>query len=248
MKKLFYLLILFSGNLFAQSQKLFEEANAAYAEGAYEEAIVKYNEILSNGETAAAVHFNLGNAHYKLDNIGPSIYHYEKALQIAPNDDDVKNNLEFAQNMAVDAIDEAPQSQFSNWIRSGYATFSTTGWGWIGIAFMLLFVCLFLAYFYSRRPLMKRIFFISGVAFLLLAIASVVVGYSRQEAIENEDYGIVFSEEAGVRAEPNLRGNELFYLHEGAKVEILEDFQEWSRIRFANGNQGWMQAEHFRRL
>lgn len=248
MKKLFYLLILVSGSLFAQSEKLFEEANAAYAEGDYEEAIEKYNEILSNGETAAAVHFNLGNAHYKLNNIAPSIYHYEKALQIAPNDEDVRNNLEFAQNMAVDAIDEAPQSQFSNWIRSGYTLFSTTGWGWIGIAFMLLFVCLFLAYFYSRRPLMKRILFISGVVFLLLAIASVFVGYSRQEMIENEDYGIVFSEEAGVRAEPNLRSDEIFYLHEGAKVEILEDFQEWSRIRLANGNQGWMQSEHFRRL
>lgn len=248
MKKLFYLLVFFSAGVFAQESSLFEEANADYAAGNYEQAIDKYEEILENGKTAVAVHFNLANAHYKLNNIAPSIYHYEKALQMAPGDEDVRNNLVFAQNMAIDEIEETPRSQFSNWIRAGYTAFSTSGWGWIGITFMLLFVCLFLAYFFSSRPLIKRVFFIAGLFAFFLAIGSVAMGYFRQDLEQSRNFAIVFSEEAEVRNEPNRRAEEIFVLHEGAKVEVLEDFQAWSRIELANGNQGWMRAENFRRL
>ena len=38
-------------------------------------------------------------------------------------------------------------------------------------------------------------------------------------------------------------GEELFFLHEGTKVELLEDFQEWVKIELANGNQGWIRRE-----
>lgn len=248
MRKLFYLLLFSSVGLFAQSTTLFEEANAAYADGNYEEAIEKYNQILENGETAVAVHYNLGNAHYKLNNIGPSIYHYEKALQMDPQDEDVRSNIVFAQNMAIDAIEERPESVFSNWIRSGYTAFSTSGWGWIGIGFMLLFACLFLAYFFSGKPALKRTFFISGLVCLVLAIGSVFTGFFRQNIEENQDYAIIFSEEAQVRTEPNLRSSQAFTLHEGSKVEVLEDFQEWSKIELANGNQGWIRRDNFKRL
>ena len=248
MKKLLYLLLFFSTAVFAQETSLFEEANAAYAEGNYEQAIEKYNEILENGETAVAVHYNLANAHYKLNHVAPSIYHYEKALQLAPRDEDVRNNIVFAQNMAMDAIEETPQSQFSSWIRSGYTLFSISGWGWMGVIFMLLFAALFLAYYFSSKPVLKRSFFIASLFCIVLAIASVFMGYSRQNFEENQDHAIIFSEEAEVLSEPNPRGSEVFVLHEGTKVEVLEDFQGWSKIELANGNQGWIQQEAFKRL
>ena len=248
MRRLFYLLLFSSVGLFAQGNTLFEEANEAYADGNYEEAIEKYNQILENGETAVAVHYNLGNAHYKLNNIAPSIYHYEKALQMDPQDEDVRNNIVFAQNMAIDAIEERPEDQVTGWMRSGYTAFSTAAWGWIAIGFMLLFTCLFLAYFFSGKPRLKRIFFISGLICLLLVIGSVFTGFFRQNIEEDQDYAIIFSEEAEVKTEPNVRSPEAFILHEGSNVEILEDYQEWSKIELANGNQGWMLRDDFKRL
>lgn len=248
MKKLIYLLLFISAPLFAQESSLFEEANAAYAAGNYEEAIEKYNRILDNGETAVAVHYNLGNAHYKLNNIAPSIYHYEKALQLDPRDEDVRNNLVFAQNMAIDAIEEAPQSQFESWIRSGLLSLSGSGWAWISIFLMLLFVGFFLAYLFSRKPLLKRVFFISALGFFIIAIGTVFMGYSRQEMVESESFAIVFSEEAPVRSEPSSRSEEAFVLHEGTKVEVLENFQDWTKIELINGSQGWIEQQNIKML
>lgn len=248
MKKLIYLVLFICAPLFSQTSTLFEEGNAAYAAGNYEEAVEKYNQILESGETAVAVHYNLGNAHYKLNNIAPSIYHYEKALQLDPQDEDVRNNLVIAQSMAVDAIEEAPGSEFSAWIRSGLLYFSGTGWAWLSIFLMLFFVGLFLAYLFSRKPLRKRIFFVSALFFFVVALGSVFMGYSRQNIIESESFAIVFAEETAVRSEPNRQSPEAFTLHEGTKVEVLENFQEWSKIELVNGSQGWIEQQKLKML
>lgn len=248
MKKLLYLLLFFSVGIFAQESALFEEANAAYAEGDYEQAITKYNDILEDGKTGVALHYNLANAHYKLNHIASSIYHYEKALQLAPEDEDVRNNIVFAQNMAMDAIEETPQSGFSSWITSGYSLFSISGWGWMAVTCVFLFAALFLAYYFSSKPLLKRVFFISAFFFVVLAVGSVFMGYSRMNYEENQEYAIIFAEETEVLSEPNPRGSVVFTLHEGTKVEVVEDFQEWSKIELANGNQGWIEQSAFRRL
>ena len=246
MKRIILLFLLVSLSLskaHAQAADLFQKANAAYAEGNYEAAVEAYEEILAGGQTAAGLHYNLANAHYKLNHIAPSIYHYEKALQLDPTDSDIRNNLQFAQNMTVDAIEAAPQDSFSRWWQSFLGSFSTTGWATLGIICMALFVLLFLAYHFSGIPLRKRIFLLSGMFFLFLALSSVSLGFIRAENLRNQNFAVVFAEEIGISSEPNERGEELFFLHEGTKVELLEDFQEWVKIELANGNQGWIRRE-----
>src|SRR5690554_7793015 len=75
--------------------------------------IYSWKDILQNDEVSAELYYNLGNAYYRLNQIGPSIYYYEKALQLAPNDADIKNNLAFAENARIDAIEPLPQSIFT---------------------------------------------------------------------------------------------------------------------------------------
>ena len=89
-----------------------------YNEGKYAEAISLYESILATKKHSAALYFNLANAHYKLNHIAPSIYYYEKALQLNPNDSDIKNNLAFAQNMTIDAINDVPEVGFSKLINN----------------------------------------------------------------------------------------------------------------------------------
>ena len=98
---------------FAQNETLFNEATELYNNGEYSAAIENYEEILENGEHSASLYFNLGNCYYKLNSIGPSIYYYEKALLLSPNNEEIKNNLRFAQNMRLDAIEEMPKTELS---------------------------------------------------------------------------------------------------------------------------------------
>lgn len=248
MKKLFYLFLFFSLAGFAQNSELFEQANAAYAEENYGEAIERYEQILAEGETAVAVHFNLGNSYYKLDRVAPSIYHFEKALQLDPTDEDVRNNLTFARTMAIDAIEDPETAGIAGFFERSTSMLDTEEWAWIGIFCMLLFVIFFLGYYFSRKPVMKRILFICGMLFILLSITSVTIGFSRENIHQSESFAIVFAEETEVRSEPNNRSSEVFSLHEGARVEVMEEFRQWARIRLPNGSQGWIFQEDIKRL
>ncbi len=249
MKKLIFLLaVLFSFTATAQNSQLFEAANKAYAKGDYRGAIEKYEQIIANGETSTAVHFNLGNSYYKLNRIAPSIFHYEKALQLSPGDEDVQNNLDFARNMTIDALGQEESKGFRGIFDTSTAAFSASGWGWVAVFCMLVFVVLFLGYYFSSKTIVKRLLFISGMFFLILAIASAVIGFAKQDLQEDNNYAIVFSEEVEVKTEPSPASEEAFILHEGAKVKVTEDFQGWIEIELPNGSRGWLDENEVRRL
>lgn len=250
MKKLINLLFLLIGFLGTAQidSELFEAANQAYADGNYRQAAAQYNEILENGNTSAALHYNLGNAHYKLNELAPSIYHFEKALQLEPGDEDIQNNLEFAKNMAIDAIQQEEPKGFLNIFDSSTSAFLPAGWAWVGIFCMVAFVVFFLVYYFSNRSVVKRVSFIGSLIFLLLSVSSVVIAFTKQNLQQENTFAIIFSEEVEVKNEPNVRASEVFRLHEGAKVKVTEDFQEWVEIELPNGNQGWIPRSDLKKL
>jgi tetratricopeptide (TPR) repeat protein len=240
--------LFFTSVTIAQSESLFNEANQAYANENYEEAIAKYQEILKEGYDSKSVYYNLGNSHYKLNNVGPSVYYFEKALKLDPNDTDVKNNLAFAKQMTIDAIDEVPKSGVSKIVNSVIATLSVNGWAWLAVFASLCFVVLILLYYFSRASLKKRLFFISGSLAFVIAICAVMFAYQQESVLEQKSFGIVYPEEVTVRSEPNSRSEQLFLLHEGTKAKILEDFDSWRKIELADGKQGWVLKSNLKAL
>ena len=150
MKKLLYILVLIvSFSAFSQNETLFEQGKELYKNGKYQQAINSWMKIVENGEHSAELYFNLGNAQYKLNHIGPSIYYYEKALQLSPNDQDIKNNLAFAENARIDSIEPLPQTVFSKWYTSISSIFTFEGWAVLAVALSLSFVALFLFYYFA---------------------------------------------------------------------------------------------------
>lgn len=108
------LLFLFSvGIVQGQNNALFDQATEAYNVGEYQKAIESYEKILENGEHSANLYYNMGNAYYKQNQIAPSIYYYEKALLLQPNDPEIENNLAYAKNMTLDAIESLPETGLS---------------------------------------------------------------------------------------------------------------------------------------
>ena len=249
MKKIIFICFLFLGFAgFSQTEALFEEANSAYQEGNYQEAINTYEQILDEGEVSAELYFNLGNAHYKLNHVAPSIFYYEKALQLDPTDKDIQNNIEFARNMAIDDIETVEETGMDQWVNELISTFNFSTWAVLSIVFSVLFVVLFLLYYFSYRPLFKRILFAGAMISIVLCVITIVFAFQQEAYIQDNQYAIVFQEEIDVRDEPNLRGDASFELHEGTKAKVLEDYQEWYRIELANGAQGWVNKDGLRKL
>jgi SH3-like domain-containing protein len=82
----------------------------------------------------------------------------------------------------------------------------------------------------------------------MLLIGSLSIAVIKSANNANTTYGILFDEKIDVWAEPNARAEILFLLHEGTKVQMLDQLQEWQKIRIANGSEGWIKNAKVRSL
>ena len=246
-------IILFFTTLFclhAQTsmEKLFEEGNNSYNEGDYKKAVALYQETLMLDQHSAALYFNLGNAFYRLNKVAESIYYFEKAKQLLPNDEDILVNSSFAQNMTIDAIEILPESQLEQFKNRIFNSFIFSTWTIITIVLIWLFALLFLFYIFSKSTRFKRTFFLSSLFILIFFIVSFVISFSLDQKEKQIDYAILFSNRIDVWSEPNQLGELLFSLHEGTKFQIIDDLAEWQKIRLANGSEGWVKNAYLRKL
>ncbi len=249
MKAITYILLfILSFSATAQNQQLFNEANSLYNEGKYAEAIDKYQTILASKQQSAELYFNLGNANYKLNNIAPSIYYYEKALQLQPNDADIINNLAFAKNMTVDVIETVPQGPVEKLIKNLTHTLTFNGWAKLAVALVFGFILLFLVYYFAYSSLKKRLAFVGSLILLFLVCVSLLLAFHSYNLDKIDKPAIVFAQESKVNSEPNSRSEEVFRLHEGTKVQILDTVQDWKKIKLADGKSGWISSEAIKAL
>jgi len=242
------MMLLASTVINAQKNEIFEKANANYNEGEFAAAIAAYNTILDGGQESPALYYNLANAHYKLHQIGASIYYYEKALVLAPGDSDTKNNLKFAQNATIDQIEVLPQGIIQETMDSITNRLGLDSWAWGSVFFVLGFVILFMAYYRSRETVKKRLFFVSSWSCACIALMAVFFAFRQYNFVQNRQFAIIFSPKSFVKSEPNLRSEEAFTLHEGTKVAILEAINDWKKIKLADGKMGWIPSDDLKEL
>lgn len=231
-----------------QSEGLFTQATDAYNDGDYEKAIEFYNSILENGQHSAALYFNLGNSHYKLNEIASSIYFYEKALLLRPKDPEILNNLGYAQNMTLDAIETMPETGLSKIYKMVTNKLSFDQWAYVGIGFIFLFVILYILFYYFQYSSRKRWAFIGSIASLFIAIITIVFAFVQYNDFNQDQPAIVFADEIGIKAEPNAQSNEVFVLHAGTKVNVLDGLNAWKKIRIPDGKTGWISSSDIKLL
>lgn len=223
-----------------QTDLLFKAGNDHYAQGRYQEAIDAYKRVLDQKVESAVLYYNLANANYKLNNVAPTIYYYEKALQLAPSDPDIRNNAAFAENMKIDAIESLPENTLQVWVQKVLSLLTIDGWAKATVLFVFLFVLSFLGYYFAFHTGRKRLFFISAIVVLILGIASLSFAYTAFAKAEQDNPAIVFADKTEVKSEPNLSSSLAFTLHEGTKVLVLEEVNDWNRIKLIDGKTGWI--------
>ena len=203
--------------------------------------------LISTGHSSE-LYFNLANANYKLNNIAPSIYYYEKALQLDPNDEDIKNNLAFAQNMTIDAIDNIPEVGLNKFINNTVRLYHTDTWAYISVVGVICFVMLFLMYHFSYETRKKRTAFVFSLVAISIAVLSLCSAFYRNALNKEDRPAIVFAKESKVKSEPNVRSEESFRLHEGTKLQVIDTIGNWSEIKLADGKTGWISNQDIKML
>ncbi|MBI2430101.1 MAG: tetratricopeptide repeat protein [Ignavibacteriales bacterium] len=217
MKKIFVLVISLLSPLLAQTDELtsvFDEANKLYMEQKFAAAITKYESIIKNGYENAEVYFNLGNAYYKSGKIQNAILNYERAKKFMPNDDDVQFNLALANAHLIDKVEAIPELFVYEWAD-----------------YFLTIISL-----ETMMTMMYFLFILTLVSFSLFLFALTIQSYRES----NTEFAIVMTDVANIKSAPDRSGNDLFVIHRGLKVQVLDSVNRWRKIRLVDGKIGWI--------
>lgn len=248
MKKLILnILLLFTIGIFSQSkEELFNQANSDYRNGKFEQAIGQYKKIMEQGYQSAELYFNMGNSYYKMSQTAPAIFYYEKSLLLNPKFEDAKNNLAYAQRMSIDIIEPLPQTIFQKFNEQIIYPIAPKIWAWITIFFAFVSVVSIIFYTISYNTNRKRLFFVLSFILLAMFLLALSMGIKAKHHENNYNPAIIFAKEVQIKSEPSMSGEDTFVLHEGTKVFVLEDEENWVKIRLADGKTGWLTKENLK--
>ena len=219
----------------AEKHQLFFEGIRHYQNGDYEAAIDRFLRIAQEGVQNSQLFYNLGNAYLKNNQLGPALLWYERALRLAPNDPDLHFNYNYALSQRLDARDEKPlpwKQIFLFWkpLLPPHAV------AWAAIGCHMLFWCLRLL---ANRFQNKSCRISSYVCLILTVIFTLTVSLVLYEHHFSRE-GIILPQKVSVRSGLTEDTTELFVLHEGTKVKIERERQEYLRIFFSEGKIGWV--------
>lgn len=226
----------------------FDSANASYAAGNYKKAIEQYENLVHDNLTSAELYFNLGNAYYKSDNIGLAILNYERAKKIDPSDEDLITNLKLANQKTEDKIDATPQLFLTKWKNGILGVFNERDWSILCILLFSVSMFLFGLFILSSNNGLKKMGFFTGCILFILTIITFFIAQHKYELTVKSSDAIIISSTATVTGSPNDKGTKLFILHEGTKVMVTQEQNEWTEIKIANGNVGWIKTDFLQKI
>jgi tetratricopeptide (TPR) repeat protein len=216
------------------------KANKAYSAGAYTEAADLYQKIVTEGFASSELYYNLGNTYFKMNDYPRAILWFERARRLDPGNDDIDFNLNVANTKISDKIEPLPALFYKRWFNSLIHLFPVDSWA-------LLCICTFIAgllglvlYLASRVLILRKIGFWVAIGLFFISIATVVFAWSGYNFAESTSEAIVFAPTITVKSSPDEKSTDLFVLHEGTKVSLLDQISGWYEIRIANGSVGWL--------
>ncbi len=223
-------------------QQLWLNANDAYTQGRWEDAVNGYEMIASLGLESPQLYYNLGNAWFKCDNLGKAIVNYERALRLDPSYSDARHNLEFACSRTQDRIDAVPEFVLKTWTRNLCYLLDSDAWAIIFIVFLALLCSTLLLFFLAPTTGWKRTGFISAIVCFLLGGTALGFSIHQKDDYFLRDEAIVMKPVISTKSSPEGT-MDLFILHEGTKVKIIDSVGTWANIEISDGRQGWVQAD-----
>lgn len=233
-------------NLVADSTKAdaiptLAQADSAYIQGDYLTAISIYEWVVENQGVNATLYMNLGNCWLKRDEVAKAILCYERAYLLDPSDPDIRFNLELARTKTVDKINPVNELFIVVWFKKLLALLDVNEWAVLTVILFAVTILLAGLFLFSKKTGLRKLSFSFSAFFLFLSILSFIFATTQMGNIRERDTAIIMSPSVTVKSTPSSAGTDLFIIHEGRKVQILDStMKEWVEIRLEDGNTGWI--------
>ena len=227
----------------AYVDSLFNAASAAYSEGQWADAAGTYTAIENLGLESPALYCNMGNAWFKSGDVAKAMLYYERALKLDPSYDDARYNIAVISDFIQDRIEPVPEFILKTWTRDLCYILDSDTWAVISLIFLAAVAVSLLLLFLSSSLALRRIGFFSAIAAFLLTVMSVSFAFWQKADYSRKDGAVIMVPVVSVKSSPSSdTSTDLFILHEGTKVVILDEVGDWRNIELADGRQGWMKS------
>lgn len=231
-----------------EAEKLMMTANNAYNEGLYDSALNVYHLLQKEQLESAGLYYNMGNAYFKNDDIASAILYYEKAKKLDPNNEDIQYNLSVANSMIVDKIEKVPELFFENWWNYFYNMFNADTWTWLSLASWFILIFLVGIFILTKKRSLRKMAFYLGLLFLFTSVATFGLASQKYYFGKEHKEAIIFTPTVTVKSSPTTNAVDLFVVHEGTKIQLLDHVQDWIKIRIADGSVGWLPISSVREI
>ena len=213
------------------------QANQDYREGKFPEAVKGYRQLIRSGHDGPQIQYNLGNAWFRMNELGRAVLAYERARVAMPRDADLNYNLAHAQDQVVDAI--SPSRGFFSMAFFWLPMVSAGELFWcFAILNLLLWTALLVRLFHSSEWLFYALLLV-----LCLWLATGLSLGMKWAQVHNDHRAVILEKEVAVLAGPHEGDTTLFKLHEGAIVEQERSEDGWRLIRLPDKKRGWLPEE-----
>lgn len=215
----------------------------AYTDGKFADASTAWTSIEESGQKSAKLYYNLGNAWFKQGNYPKAILNYERALRLDPSYSDARYNLEFTGNFVQDKIEPVPEFILKSVARKVCYVMSSNVWAVIFLVLLAAALMMGLLFLLGSSVGKRRTGFYCGIVLLLLSAGALSFSAWQKSDSMKTDTAIVMSPVSSVKSSPSSGSSkDLFVIHEGTKVTILDEVGSWKNISLADGRQGWLPA------
>lgn len=226
--------------------QMFDEGNLKFREGLYTEAVTAYEAALETGFESAALHYNLGTAFYRLDQLGMAVVHLEKANEINPEIPELEHSLTLVRSLRADQFSRVPDPFWKPVMQRLERVASPSRYFFVGFIFYLI-ALIFVALFVTgrvRNNWIRRLYFTTGAIGTLLIITAFAVSIH----VGSEVRYVLVGDEADVLENPDELASRETRIHEGTVFEYLGETDGWLHIELPNGVEGWVVNENVIRI
>ena len=220
-----------------KSSASFEQANAKYQAGDFKAAAEAYEKMIQSGDASAAVHYNLGNAYFRLGKRGKALVSCQRALRLLPRDKDIQWNIRVLTSAFTDKLETSDENLVIFWIRRAADFFTMDELAlMLSAGFAVFLVTVLVSVFLPGLRLLPQFFQLFLVP--VVAAAAILLAFKWQDT--REPRLVILDKEVTARYGPSERETKAFRVHEGAEARLLDESKEWVYVSIDSGNSGWI--------
>ncbi len=219
----------------------FEEGNQRYSEGAYALALEAYEQALAAGYASGALYYNMGNAHFRQDDIGQAILHYEKARRLMPDNAELLHNLGIVRARTQDTFSQVPTPFWIRGWRLLVAAVPPASLLLPGLLLYLVAIALLghRIWTRTRNAWHRRLLAVSSGLGIVLLLVAFAASWERTRHAE----AVLLDAQVDLQEAPESESASALTIHEGLVVDVLQRNDHWTEVRLPNGVTGWVRSE-----